>query len=188
MAGYRCLKSQHGLWDWHYFHEVALCRAGWVLLHRSLDHLQGYQVGQYESDSQYQLWWDHFWSTCYSRSPLNNLIFQSHLWSTLLCRSLGDFPLSREEHGRWMDLLYVIQSLCRQACSSHNSTCTICQIRHKETNSETVTLSIFMQVVDVVFFMDLLYVIHKRCIRQFSCCYYCWCCFCCLYILYKVVW
>ena len=105
-----------------------------------------------ESDSQYQLWWDHFWSTCYSRSPLNNLIFQGHLWSTLLCRSLGDFPLSREEHGRWMDLLYVIQSLCRQACSSHNSTCTICQIRHKETNSETVTLSIFMQVVDVVFY------------------------------------
>ena len=54
---------------------------------------------------------DHFWSTCYSRSPRNNLIFQSHLWSTLFCRSLGDFPLSREEHGRWMDLLYVIQSL-----------------------------------------------------------------------------
>ena len=31
--------------------------------------------------------------------------------------------------------------------------------------------------------MDLLYVIHKRCLRQFSCCYYCWCCFCCLYCI-----
>ena len=31
--------------------------------------------------------------------PLHPFIF--------LRRSLGDFPLSREEHGRWMDLLYV---------------------------------------------------------------------------------
>ena len=31
--------------------------------------------------------------------PFHSLIF--------LCRSLGDFPLSREEYGRWMDLLYV---------------------------------------------------------------------------------
>ena len=31
--------------------------------------------------------------------PFHPLIF--------LCRSLGDLPLSREEHGRWMDLLYV---------------------------------------------------------------------------------
>ena len=28
-----------------------------------------------------------------------------------LCRSLGDFPLSREEHGRWMDLLYVTSTI-----------------------------------------------------------------------------
>ena len=61
VAGYRCLKSQHGLWDWHYSNVVALCCAGRVLLHRSLDHLQGYQVGQ--------------WVWC-SRSTLINLIFK----------------------------------------------------------------------------------------------------------------
>ena len=35
--------------------------------------------------------------------PIHPLLF--------LCRSLGDFPLSREEHGRWMDLLYVTSTI-----------------------------------------------------------------------------
>ena len=35
------------------------------------------------------------------------VVHSSSLPLIFLHRSLGDFPLSREEHGRWMDLLYV---------------------------------------------------------------------------------